>query len=1424
MLYRNDDASPSKPNEQSNVPNLTSVMSRIILDDPSSTLRAKTKAQVKLGYTQTNATLTWQNLRFEGQEGVELYPLSGYIKPKQMLCFLGGGDFSGINHAFNLIKDPIKNLHSSTTANGEILMNGIIPGKFYGRTLSYIPKTDNHIATLTVKETLVFSAKMRLPAHIEKPHLYDSVDTVLGWLGLTKCQNTFVGDANLKGISGGQKRRLSVGVEVVSGYSILLADVPTNGLDAQTALSLVESCKKVCDAGKSMIMKVVQPSPELFQVFDNCCIMSYGQCLYFGPVSEVEAYFLKLGLIRPNNKSLPAWIEEFTVKPQEYCSAELKSKLEQKGINFSNELAIIRYLSQRFSKSSYCADLSKEVMWKHLEEPEADAARGRTVSVSSSPKDKDSEVCDGHEAGSKRKPSVGDDQTTDHHDSPRKTFVGYDQTFDLRGLDQGFVWSLPKLQSSMYQIKHITQRTFLATFRNKPYLIARLFQAIVVAVAMSLLFWQLDMSDANMRSRIALLFFIVGFMGFGAVPFIPNLSTQLRVFEVQKQAKYFHVYSFYIAQILVELPLTFIETLLFMLISYPAIGLSSTIFCIAVFFVMTFLVRFTSWSFCMFITGFCKDASVSQIVATMLLPIGYAFNGFLIPTKEGTYFAQILSKLSFFTYPFQILANSQLKSLNNKDADKWLKNFQVEGTTDDFPLAIFLTLMWFAVFNFFAYLTLCRTDTLSKKTKNAHDNTIISHVLDMASTIVDCFTCGKFQCKLNRTKKRNDAIKSHISLKLKAHRKRSSTNGSHKNDTIVEVSENEDAKENDSFDLPATYLEWKDLSYTVPLPDGSQKQLLYDINGYVRPGDMVALMGPSGAGKSTLLDVLALKKNVGKIDGEFLLNGEKPNKFYSRMIGYVEQFDSHMPSLTVEEAIKFSANLRLQSNVSQKQKDQIVESIMNRLGIMHIKNKKIGSYGNGISNENKKKVTIAVELVAQPGLIFLDEPTTGLDSGAAFNVMKTVHTLAKEQNVSVICTIHQPSAEVFQLFNRILLLEEGGKTVFFGNAEDLEKYYEKYGFGKKTPVEKNPADWAIEAIHYAPQDDESTTTTTTPKTANDIWKQTQEFKELEMQVSDKIAPENAAVPQFESFYATSFGKQLIQMTCRGWKFFSRDTQGLFFRFFTSSLMGICLGLLYYNVMQFDTNKGSAEEIATKQRVLQNALISMLYVTVVYASESCAQEIPLFVSERAMMYREVDSKMYSIVAYYLGRVFAQLPLILLQSLLFSVPFWFMTYYNGPMETQLFGQVFFEYYLGVFVMLSTATTFCQMLAVSTPNEGVGNVLYTTMCTLCRLFGGFLIKLHVMLSVTRFFNGFDFFKYALFYFAGTHLKHWQNGDEKKGVAVYKSFIQDQMIPHESIELNKNELHLRPFVYLLGLSMFLLGFHIISIAMLKWKRWDKR
>jgi ABC-type multidrug transport system ATPase subunit len=176
------------------------------------------------------------------------------------------------------------------------------------------------------------------------------------------------------------------------------------------------------------------------------------------------------------------------------------------------------------------------------------------------------------------------------------------------------------------------------------------------------------------------------------------------------------------------------------------------------------------------------------------------------------------------------------------------------------------------------------------------------------------------------------------------------------------------------------------MEYTVPIKGRSLK-LLYDIGGIVRPGHLTALMGSSGAGKTTLLDVLAQRKTIGTVEGDVFLNNEALMTDFEGITGYCEQMDIHQPAVTVREALRFSAQLRQPSDVSISEKNEYVEQIIQLLEMDDIGDAQIGAVesGFGISIEERKRLTIGMELVGKPQLLFLDEPTSGLDAQSSHN-------------------------------------------------------------------------------------------------------------------------------------------------------------------------------------------------------------------------------------------------------------------------------------------------------------------------------------------------------------------------------------------------------------------------------------------------------
>lgn len=298
---------------------------------------------------------------------------------------------------------------------------------------------------------------------------------------------------------------------------------------------------------------------------------------------------------------------------------------------------------------------------------------------------------------------------------------------------------------------------------------------------------------------------------------------------------------------------------------------------------------------------------------------------------------------------------------------------------------------------------------------------------------------------------------------------------------------------------------YQNVNYIIPYEKG-ERQLLRDVQGYVRPGKLTALMGASGAGKSTLLNTLAQRINFGVVTGDFLVDGRPLPNSFQRATGFAEQMDVHEPTATVREALRFSARLRQPKEVPIEEKYEYCERIIDLLEMRSIAGATIGKIGEGLNQEQRKRVTIGVELASKPELLlFLDEPTSGLDSGAAFNIVRFLRKLA-DSGQALLVTIHQPSSVLFEHFDELLLLKSGGRIVYHGplgkDSRQLINYFENNG-AKKCEPSANPAEYMLEAIgagdpNYKGQD------------WGDIWASSPEHQDRAREIQAMIAERRGA--------------------------------------------------------------------------------------------------------------------------------------------------------------------------------------------------------------------------------------------------------------------------------------------------------------------------
>lgn len=362
-----------------------------------------------------------------------------------------------------------------------------------------------------------------------------------------------------------------------------------------------------------------------------------------------------------------------------------------------------------------------------------------------------------------------------------------------------------------------------------------------------------------------------------------------------------------------------------------------------------------------------------------------------------------------------------------------------------------------------------------------------------------------------------------------------------------------------------TVFTFANINYTIPVK-GGERQLLRDVQGYVRPGRLTALMGASGAGKTTLLNVLAQRINFGVVTGDFLVDGRPLPKSFQRATGFAEQQDVHEPTATVREAMRFSALLRQPREVPVAEKYEYVERIIDLLEMREIAGATIGEIGVGLNQEQRKRLTIGVELASKPQLLmFLDEPTSGLDSGAAFNIVRFLRKLA-DAGQAILCTIHQPSAVLFEYFDELVLLKSGGRVVYHGSlgkdSQTLINYFEGNG-AKKCPPSANPAEYMLEAIGAGNPDYKG-------KDWGDVWAQSPEHEERRREIQHMIEERRKQASSVTSTaddreYAMPLSTQLGAVVKRSFVSYWRNPDYILGKFILHIFTGLFNTFLFYKL-------------------------------------------------------------------------------------------------------------------------------------------------------------------------------------------------------------------------------------------------------------------
>lgn len=471
---------------------------------------------------------------------------------------------------------------------------------------------------------------------------------------------------------------------------------------------------------------------------------------------------------------------------------------------------------------------------------------------------------------------------------------------------------------------------------------------------------------------------------------------------------------------------------------------------------------------------------------------------------------------------------------------------------------------------------------------------------------------------------------------------------------------------------------WKNLSYSVKTSTGD-RTLLDNVQGWVKPGELGALMGSSGAGKTTLLDVLAQRKTEGTIHGSIMVDGRPLPVSFQRSAGYCEQLDVHEPYSTVREALEFSALLRQGREITREEKLKYVDTIIDLLELHDLADTLIGHVGAGLTVEQRKRVTIGVELVSKPSiLIFLDEPTSGLDGQSAYNTVRFLRKLA-DAGQAVLVTIHQPSAQLFAQFDRLLLLAKGGKTVYFGdigdNAQTVRDYFGRYGAA--CPEEANPAEHMIDVVsgHLSQGHD-----------WNQVWLSSPEHesvvKELDHIIADAAGKPPGTIDDGHEF-AMPLWDQVKIVTQRMNVSLFRNIDYINNKFALHIFSALFNGFSFWMI---------GDSVGDLQLRLFT-IFNFIFV----APGVINQLQPLFIERRDIFEtREKKSKMYSWIAFVTGLIVSEFPYLCICAVLYFVCWYYTVGFPGGSDRA--GATFFVMLMYEFVY----TGIGQFIAAYAPNE--------------------------------------------------------------------------------------------------------------------------
>uniref|UniRef100_A0A6N2L8H8 ABC transporter domain-containing protein n=1 Tax=Salix viminalis TaxID=40686 RepID=A0A6N2L8H8_SALVM len=1143
-----------------------------------------------------------------------LQDVKGIVKPSRMSLLLGPPG-SGKT---TLLKALAGRLDNDIKVTGKVTYCGHELSEFVPqKTCAYISKHELHYGQMTVRETLYFSGRcmgagtrdrilselLRREKEADiKPNPRTSkeaaamtfqdtsliTDNILKILKLDSCADTMVGDDMIRGISGGEKKRVTTGEMLVGPTRAFVMDEISTGLDSSTTYQIVKFMRKMVHLlDMTSVMSLLQPTPETFELFDDIILLSEGQIVYQGPRDNVLEFFERTGFRCPERKGVADFLQEVT------------SKKDQERYWFRKNQPY-KYVSvPQFVRAFNSFHIGLQLS-EHLKVPY--------------------------------------DKSRVHPDALVSEKYGISN------------WEL---------FKACFSREWLLMKRNSIVSIFKIIQITIIAIIAFTTFSKTG-GKAGQKNGAANFW---GALFFGLTNFIINAMIELTmtvfrlpVFFKQRSSMLYPAWAFGLPICLFSIPVSLIESGIWLLAFFSTYQMTLSLY--------------------RFIAVVGRKLLVANILGFLTMVTVIVLGGFII-TKDDI---ELWMRWGYYLSP--IMYGQNAISINEFLDNRWgnLTGNPHESTVGKSLLkerGFFTDEYWYWI---------CVGVLLGL---SLIFNILFIAALEFLNAPAD-----------SKAMIADDDTENVSTRKLPPSSEGKIPQSEYKHSKIP----NKQYKKGMVLPFQPISLAFNRVNYYVDMPvemrkQGTEKhrlQLLKDVSGAFRPGTLTALVGVSGAGKTTLLDVLAGRKIKGYIEGSISISGYPKNQVtFARVSGYCEQIDIHSPFVTVYESLLYSASMRLAA-------DMFIDEVMELVELQPLMNALVGLPRiDGLSTEQRKRLTIAVELVANPSIIFMDEPTSGLDARAAAIVMRAIRHMV-DTGRTVVCTIHQPSIDIFETFDELLLMKRGGQVIYAG---PLGRNSHKLAVPGVPRIKQgsNPATWMLEisseAIEAQLQVDFAEVYAT-----SELYRKNQEL------VKKLSTPRPGSKDlSFPSKYPQSFITQCTACFWKQHKSYWRNSEFNYTRFGVAIIIGILFGLVFWS-------KG--DRIYRRNDLIN--LLGAAYATVLFLGATNASAVQsVIATERTVFYRERAAGMYSELPYAFAHVAIEIVYVSIQTFLYSL----LLYSTIGFEWNVSKFLYFYYF--IFMSFTYFSMYGMMIISLTPGPEIAAVVMSFFISFWNLFSGYLIS---------------------------------------------------------------------------------------------------